>query len=170
MTEREEAPDEFAHSNPAFCALVTHWAAKGFEEEAASNDPGSQWRLQAVWAMSILALVSPNTVRAKLPKKANAKISLLFDSNADWRASIAEAVESWAPSFWRGIRYGRSTGILEISSSGLRATGSPQVPTDLEAIDLRSKAIVLGRLLAKEGSDDRIALAMGLVIERDVEN
>lgn len=157
--------DRFAHTNPAFGALCLHWAAHGYQE-AASGRTNAPRLLSPVWAVVALVLLGPRRVRDRLPQTATSRLSNLLTDNPDWRFGLPDAMRAWAAPFWSAVRFGVATGVLSVEEARLRAIGAVPRPEGEMGRDLRKRATALGKVLAKEGADSAIALALGLVVVR----
>ncbi len=136
--------------------------AKGFQDE---SRPGRDWGRQGLhfaWACLGLALVSPDKVRAELPRTSGAKLSSFFEANPQLRALSPTAIRAWVPYAWKGLGFGTTAGILSWDEGRVRAVGRLDAPVNQNLIDLRRRTVSLGKLFGKEGSDRRIGLTVGV--------
>jgi hypothetical protein len=158
-----ESVDHFAHANPAFVASVLHWMARGYAETCKEVHLPSR-HLSPAWAILGLALIAPDKTRAALPRRANAKLALLFtEKHPEWRAYAADSMRVWAAPFWRGARYGVATGILTFEDGRLVAVGDVE-GRDLFDSHVQERAVTLGKLMGKEGSDAALRLVFGVEV------
>jgi len=162
---KSEALDWFAHTNPAFGAVVIHWLCAGYEELTKSRKDASR-HLSFVWGLVGIALLAPEAVRAELPGSSAKRLMNLIAEHPHWRADLPEAIRLWVPSFWHAIAYGVSTGGLIFANGRLQKGKVHKGPYSSLAEVLRKHAVTLGKVLANEGSDDAIALAFGLQVTR----
>lgn len=156
--------DTFTQTNPAFGALCLRWVSEGYQHESArqGREPGY---VSTLWAFVALVLLSPEQVRAALPDRSTAKLSGLLHQHPEWRAALADGVRGWVAPFWDALRLALATGVLELVDGRLRAVGAIQSPATESDLSLRTKAMTLGKLLAKESGDDQRSLVFGLTIE-----
>jgi hypothetical protein len=155
--------DRFTHTNPAFVAACLHWVAAGYQEQAEGRVTAPRF-LSLVWASLTLVLLAPVAVRKRLPLTAAARLAHLFQENAEWRFAATDAMHNTASPFWAGVAFGIASKTLALETLRLRATGRVSRPSEIEAIDLRRRALVFGRILAREGLDRDIALAVGVAV------
>ena len=158
----QQPMDVFAHSNPAFAASVLRWLCEGFAEERRRDDELGSTGLLSIWALSALVLLATDEIRPQLPKTSKKRLSNLFHEHPSWRPALFEGVGAWAGSFWRGVGYGSSKGLLQLEKGCLYASGKLQVPTDEWTKGLRGRARTLGRVLACERDDAVLGSAFGL--------
>lgn len=157
--------DRYAHTNPAFAALCLHWVAEGYQEVAGGRADAPRL-LSPVWGMLSLALLAPGRVRERLPRTATARLTNLLRENSTWRFALPEAMRIWTEPFWSGLRLGVATGILTLQEGRLQATGTLSLPSGETQLTLRKCAVVIGKILAKEGSDSAVGLAFGITLTR----
>lgn len=152
--------DVFVHSNPALSALAIHWTVSGYEKERKNADG-----LLFTWSIFALAAVASSHYRDRLPKTTNARLTLYYAENPELRVAVPSMLAVWRDAFWTGLRYGVSANMLSlrtlrVSSVKTRMPARTGFAEGLEAVANR-----LGRMLAREGSDDRIASALGVGFE-----
>jgi hypothetical protein len=157
--------DRFAYANPAFGAVCLHWVSQGYQE-AASGRTNAPRLLCSAWGVVALALLAPSRVRERLPQRATGRLTNLLDANPEWRFALPDAIRAWIEPFWSGVRFGVATGVLSVSEARLRATGSVVRPEGSVDRDLRNRAVVFGKALAREGTDSAVALALGMTVIR----
>lgn len=159
--------DRYAHTNPAFAALCLHWVAQGYQEISATRAEVDASRfLSPVWGIMALALLAPSRVRERLPRTAAAQLTNLFSENPTWRYTLPVAMQAWAEPFWSGVRLGVAAGVLDMQDGRLQATGGVTHPADEVSLTLRKCALVLGKIIAKQGADSAIGLAVGIRVTR----
>lgn len=155
-------PDRFAQANPAFALASVRWVCQGYHEE--SQRAGAPFGLCWLWGLLSLSLLGPEGIRVTLPKRASSKLALLIYEHPDWKFGLAKSMQGWATPFWSAVRLGVSTGTLTLEHGRLIVQGDIENPASSYGGELMSKAKVLGRLLAKEGSDSSVALIFGLAV------
>lgn len=137
--------DWYAYTSPAYCALILHWVAGGYQR----SDSSSALPLFAgVWSLS---LVLPTALRAKLPKSSSAKLSTILNE-IDVRQKGRVFIRAVVQPFWRGYRYGIACGVLEWRSDGIAAVGDVRSGTGNPALvaETRKVARALGGILRRE--------------------
>ena len=155
--------DRFAHTNPAFCALCLHWVASGYQG-AAEGRIDAPRLLSPVWGIAALALLAPRRVRELLPRTAASHLTNLLQEHPEWRYALPDAMRALALPFWDAVKLGVATGILQLEGGRIMASGKTTLPSGPLELDLRKRAIALGKSFAKEGPDSAVALAMGLSV------
>lgn len=158
-----ESVDEFAHTNPAFCLSCVRWTCQGYQQQRRERKDALQGFLWP-WGILCLALLAPESVRSELPRNANGKLSLLFHEHPRWRLGLPETLRFWSAPFWLAVRLGIGTGTLSMQGSRLYAEGNVDNPVRLSDLDLKKRAIVFGKVLAKEADDNAISLILGLAV------
>jgi hypothetical protein len=134
------AHDRYAQSNPALCAACI------------------------VWGVLALVLLLPKQVRNELPKSGAASLTILFHEKSQWKLGLPSAMKAHSPHFWQGVRLAVATGTIAVEAGRLRAIGQPERPATDDSIDLRKRALALGQMLAKAGTDAAVGAAVGLTV------
>ena len=137
-------------------ALVLHWAATGYASEAPSSAG-----LLFPWGILSVGMAGSARYRYALPKTTNARLPIFFSENPDLRTAIPSILHAWRDPFWLGLRYGASKGILYVNGPHLSAHKTRLKPRNNFGAELEAVARRLGRLIAREGDDSRIAAVLG---------
>lgn len=159
-----KAADRYAHANPAICAACLRWIAEGYEA-AADGRTDAPRNVALVWAMLSLGLLLPREVRHALPSTANKRLVNLVAENPIWRAALPDAARSAKEAYWSGLSLAVATRVLGIEHGRLVVRGKMSRPDTSDIGDLRTKSITLGKLLANEGSDEAVGLALGIWVD-----
>lgn len=149
--------DVFVQSNPALSALVIFWTAKGYAKDSSRNE------MLFVWSILALGTIAAPALRKSLPKTANSRLPIFLSKNPGLRASAPTILVAWRDPFWSGLRYGVSKGLLW--SDGLQVSARKAARLKKRSslgAELEKSSLRLGRLLAREGSDESIATLFGL--------
>jgi hypothetical protein len=156
-----ERPSEVANLfNPAFCATVLGYAARGFAEERASGLP---WLL----AFVTLPLVLHKTTREVTPTTKRTKFHTWVERNPSIRLGFAERARSIVPHVREAIIFGITAGILVCDSKGGLFAG-PAIPKKAlasnsdEVRDCILRAKTLGSVLANAGADHTVLAMLGV--------
>ena len=149
--------DVFVHSNPALSALVLYWTTRGYSAEAPATSDG----LLFPWAILALGMVGSFKYRSRLPKTTRARMTLFFTENPDFRGAIPSILAAWRDPFWSGLRYGVSKGMLSTKGLCLSPRGAKLKARTGIAAELEKAGTRFGRLVAREGSDSRLASVLG---------
>jgi len=155
--------DRFAHTNPAFGALCLHWVADGYQQ-AAEGRTDAPRSLSPVWGIVALVLLAPLRVRERLPESGAKRLTNLLSENPEWRLSLPDAMRACAGPFWSSVKFGVATGILSLDEGRLRPKGKPARPSGEMDRNLRKRATALGKVLAREGTDSAVSLAIGITV------
>lgn len=156
--------DLYAHTNPAFSAVCTRWVAEGFQLAAEDNEHVVAKHISPFWIMVSLALLAPVNIRKLLPQTSSGHLTKLMYEHPEWRFGLADAVKAWVDPFWAGMRLGTASGILSLAGGRIQATGSMLSPINETQKDLRKRALTLGKIIAKEKSDEAVSFAFGLSV------
>ena len=161
MRNWTERPSEVANLfNPAFCATVLGYAARGFGEERPSGLP---W----VLAFVTLPLVLHKSTREVTPTTKRTKFHTWVEKNPSIRIGFAERARSMVPHVREAIIFGASVGILACDSKGNLFAG-PTIPkkamasNSIEVRDCILRAKTLGSVLANAGADHTVLAMLGV--------
>jgi hypothetical protein len=158
MSERRSS-DTFAHSNAAYSANALAWLCRGYANGAikSTRDPG----LPFIWAIVGLCLVSPNGVRAALPRGQTAKLQILFRDHPEWKAILPDAIRGWVKPFWEGLRLGAASGILGVAKGRIILISEPSASDAEFAERLKTACVVFGRMISRL-SDAELQMILGI--------
>lgn len=162
MSDARVPLDVFVHSNPALSALVLYWTAKGYAKETSLGSAG----LLFPWGMLSLATVCSAQYRSRLPKTTSARLTLYYAEYPDLRAAIPSMLSAWTEPFWEGLRYGASKGMLSFTALRVLALKARLQSRSGLGAELETVADRFGRMIAREGADDRVASALGIGFDR----
>ncbi len=158
------AADRYAHANPAICAACLRWIAEGYED-AADGRVDAPRHVALVWAMLALGLLLPREVRDVLPSRSTKRLVNLVAENPMWRASLPDAARFAKDAYWSGVSLAVATGVLGIEHGRLVVRGKMSRPDISDIADLRTKSITFGKMLANEGVDEAVGLALGIWVD-----
>lgn len=152
-----EAPDLFAHTNPAFGATCLHWIAAGFARQAPE-------RLGPLFPFAALglSLLAADRTRNELPWGLSAKLPKQLDDHPHWREFATESIREWRSPFWDAVLLGAATGMLELKGSRLVAGKPPKDDPSAEA--MKKRADTYGYMLARE-DEESLKLLFGVDFE-----
>ena len=163
MRQWSERPTEVAHLfNPAFCATVLAYAARGFVAERADGLP---WLLTFV----LLPLVLHKSTRAVSPTTKRSKFHTWVERNPAIRVGFPERARSMVPHVREAIIFGTSAGLLICDTSGNIFVGpalpKKEIKTDSEEVqECYRRARTLGAVLASGGADHTVLAMLGVQI------
>ena len=146
--------------NPAFCATVLGYSARGFAEERATGFP---WLL----AFIVLPLVLHKSTREVTPTTKRTKFHTWVERNPAIRIGFAERARNMVPHVREAIIFGASAGFLICDPKGNLFAG-PAIPrktmtsNSAEVRDCILRARTLGAVLANAGSDHTVLAMLGV--------
>ena len=161
MRSWTDRPTEVAHLfNPAFCATVLGYAARGFATERAAGLP---WLLTFV----VLPLVLHKSTREVSPVTKRTKFHTWVERNPSIRIGFAERARSMVPHVREAIMFGSSAGLLICNPHGSVFAGAAiptkEIGTDsIEVRDCIRKAKTLGAVLANAGAEHTVLAMLGV--------
>jgi hypothetical protein len=156
-----DRPSEVAHLfNPAFCATVLGYAARGFAEERAAGFP---WLL----AYIVIPLVLHKSTREVTPTTKRTKFHTWVERNPAIRIGFAERARNMVPHVREAIIFGASAGFLVVDPKGNVFAGSAIPRKDMasdsaEVRDCIRRARTLGAVLAGAGSEYTVLAMLGV--------
>jgi len=151
----KQTTDWEIQGNPAFVATTIAWLCEGHASGTSSG-------LFPPWGMLSLALIAPDAVRSQLPKRANKKLGNLLQEHPLWRGLCSDAVRSWAPAFWSGLRLAVGTGAVRIDHGRLYHVAPLQDARTPFEREVHRASITLGKIIAKEPSDAVLSALFGM--------
>jgi len=166
MKTWDERPLEVAHLfNPAFCAAVLGYAARGFTAELATGLP---WLLTFV----ILPIILHKPTRGVSPKTKSTKFHTWIENNPAIRIGFAERASNMVPHVREAIIFGISVRMLVCDVNGTLFPG-PAIPPGSaipkgvvgdseEVLECLRRARVLGGVLARAGADHTVWAMLGV--------
>lgn len=154
--------------NPAFCAVVLWFLAKGYRTEAdALDEPQSQLPLALAFVGASFVLRGqtrrklPTTIRTSLP-------SWVYDHPLD-RSAVAKGVEVLRPYVREAIVFGAQSGLLGLTGAAVADDTSAQRRINKylrqstpEVQECASRAEFVGRWLIKSGTPSTVLSLLGM--------
>lgn len=163
MRQWSERPTEVAHLfNPAFCATVLAYAARGFSAERAAGLP---WLLTFI----VLPLVLHRSTREVSPTTKRTKLHTWIERNPSIRVGFAERARSMVPHVREAIMFGTSARLLICDPSGNVFPG-PALPkkeiktNSVEVQECVRRARTLGAVLANGGAEHTVLAMLGVQV------
>ena len=161
MKNWNERPTEIANLfNPAFCATLLGYTARGFQAQRSSGLP---------WVVSflVLPLILHKNTRALAPKTKATKFPAWVERNPSIRVGFAERARHFVPHVREAIIFGVSAQLLRLDGSSMllpgRALPKLELATDSEEVrDCIRKARSIGAVLATAGSDHTLFALLGV--------
>lgn len=154
--------------NPAFCAVVLWFLAKGYRTEAnALVEPQNQLPLALAFVGSSFVLRGqtrrklPTTIRTSLP-------SWVYEHPLD-RSAVAKGVEVLRPYVREAIMFGTQSGLLGLAGAAVTADANAQRrinkylrQSTSEVQECASRAEFVGRWLMKCGTPSTVLSLLGM--------
>lgn len=158
-----ERPTEVAHLfNPAFCATVLAYSAKGYTAEASSGLP---W----LFSFVVVPLILHKATREVSPTIKTTKLHSWIERNPSIRVGFSDRAKSMVPHVREALIFGASTGLLVCDDVGNMFAG-PRMPrreaktSSEEVRECFRRARTLGAVLANGGAEHTVLAMLGLQV------
>lgn len=162
MRQWTERPTEVAHLfNPAFCATVLAYSARGFTAEGSGGLP---W----LFTFVVVPLILHKSTREVSPTMKTTRLHSWIERNPLIRVGFAERARSMVPHVREAIIFGASTGLLVCDACGNVFVG-PRLPKEAtsgsrEVQDCFRRARTLGAVLANGGTEHTVLAMLGVQV------
>lgn len=163
MKQWTERPTEVAHLfNPAFCATILAYSARGFAAEASAGLP---WLLSFV----VVPLILHKSTREVSPTIKTTKLHSWIERNPAIRVGFSDRARSMVPHVREAVIFGATNGLLVCDPCANLFAG-PKLPkkefqTDSEEVkECLRRARTLGAVLANGGSDHTVLAMLGVQV------
>ena len=163
MRRWTERPTEVAHLfNPAFCATVLAYSARGFTAEASAGLP---W----LFTFVVVPLILHKSTREVSPTIKTTKLHSWIERNPSIRIGFSDRARSVVPHVREAIIFGASTGLLVCDACGNVFAGPrlPKKETNTVSEEVREcfrRARTLGAVLASGGTEYTVFAMLGVQV------
>lgn len=153
--------EEAALMNPAFMAVVLHYAARGFEQESAMGMPFPL-------AFLVPPVVLVESIRLLLPRRKDSSLAALLQKHPHARLHFADISISFVPLVREGLLFGVWKHVLSLigdrvhADSLTRGSGAAIEGNTEEFQAIMKASIFVGKWYANAGSTETIMALWGV--------